>query len=587
MRRPIPSTAGAGTARHGTPAILLACAALALGLLGCGGSAERSAGGVRGPRAGASPAAFRDGYFGDVTPPAGQVFTFNNGAEPELLDPGLMSGQPDGRIARMLFEGLTASDPKSLEPLPGQAYRWDVSPDGCCYTFHLRPGLVWGDGHPLAARDFLWSWRRVLAPATGSRYANLLYLVRNGEAYNKGTLLDSTQVGLAAPDDSTFVVTLERPTPYFLFLAAYYTFAPVPRHVVEAYGDLWTRDEHLIGNGAFRLAGHVAGEKFVLAPNERYWDRKSVRLTKIVALDVEDLGTAANLYKAGVIDWNPSGYLRKQALPYLSRFRDFQTGPQQAVYFYSMVVTRTPFDNVWVRRALNYAVDREKIAQYLLKGTVRAWGNLTPSGYPGYPAPPAVSFDAEKARACLARAGYPGGKGFPKIEILFNTSEDHRMIAEAIQDMWRRELHIPVALSNQEWASYLAATTAKRYDVARRSWIGDYLDPTTFLSLWTTDNGNNRTGWSSARYDGLLKAADHESDPQRRLALLARAEALLLDEGPAIPIYHYELSALVKPYVRGMYPTLLDEHPLKGIWIDQDWSHRPPETAGLVPGGVP
>jgi oligopeptide transport system substrate-binding protein len=189
-------------------------------------------------------------------------------------------------------------------------------------------------------------------------------------------------------------------------------------------------------------------------------------------------------------------------------------------------------------------------------------------GYPGYHAPAPLTYDPVKARECLAKAGYPDGKGFPKFEILFNTSEDHRRIAEAIQAMWKRELHIPVTLSNQEWASYLSATTEKRYDVARRSWIGDYMDPNTFLEMWQAGNGNNRTGWEDARYDALIRSATTEADPAKRLKMLADAEAILLSDGPVIPIYHYQQSSLVKPYVRGIYSTLLDVHPLTHVWID-------------------
>jgi ABC-type oligopeptide transport system substrate-binding subunit len=239
-----------------------------------------------------------------------------------------------------------------------------------------------------------------------------------------------------------------------------------------------------------------------------------------------------------------------------------------------MNVTRKPFDNVWVRRALNHAVDREAIANDLLKRSRDPWGNFTPSGYPGYQAPPGIRFDPAEARRCLARAGHPDGIGFPKISILFNTSEDHRRIAEAIQSMWRDVLHIEVELSNQEWGSYLKACTDLQYDVARRSWIGDYLDPNTFLACYITKDGNNRTGWSHPRYDRLIRDAAFEVVPEKRFALLAEAEALLLSEGPVIPIYHYSTNELVKPYVSGIHQTPLDVHPLTYVSIDREWNQR-------------
>jgi ABC-type oligopeptide transport system substrate-binding subunit len=524
--------------------------------------------------AGRGPDSAHVHWFGDVSPPAGQVFRYNNGAEPETWDPGLCVGQPDGRVARTLFEGLAVPNPRTLEPEPGMAERWSVSGDGLVYTFRVRSGAMWSDGTPIAAEDFRWSWLRVLRPETGARYAGLLYPIRNAEAFNRGRVGDERAVGIEAPDDTTLIVTLESPTPYFVFLTMFYTYCPAPRHVVERWGRRWTRPEHIVTNGAFTLARWRQGDRFEFARNPRYWDAANVRLDKVVAYSVEDLNTCVNLYKAGVIDWTTSGYIPSQFIPYLREFRDYQHGRYHGTYFYSFNVTREPLDDAWVRRALTHAIDREAIARDLLKGSRDPWGNLCPSGYPGYDAPPGHRFDPDYARECLAKAGYPGGEGFPSISILFNTSEDHRRIAEAIQAMWKRELGISIGLSNQEWGSYLQATTALQYDVARRSWIGDYLDPTTFLGCYVTGDGNNRTGWSDATYDRLLREAAAELDPARRMTLLREAEARILDQAPVIPIYHYSTNDLVKPYVRGLYPTALDTHPLKHVWIDHDWRTR-------------
>ena len=512
-------------------------------------------------------------YFGDTTPPPGNVFRYNNGAEPETYDPGICVGQPDGRVARALFEGLTAPDPKTLEPLPAQAYRWDISPDGLTYTFHLRPNLVWSDGHPVTAHDFVWSWRRVLTRETAARYSNLLYPIANAEAFNKDSIPGDPEpeLGFNAPDDSTLVVRLAQPTPYFLFLTNFYTYLPVPRWAIEKHGNRWTRPENIVTNGPFLLDYWRQGNRFEFVKNPRYWGAANVKVDRIIAYAVEDLNTSVNLYKAGVIDWTTSGYIPSQFIPYLRNYGDYQHGRYHGIYFYSINVTRKPLDNVWVRRALNYAIDRDAIANDLLKGSRDPWGNFTPSGYPGYEAPPPVTYDPERARECLRRAGYPDGKGFRKISILFNTSEDHRRVAEAIQSMWKQVLHIDVELSNQEWGSYLQATTSLQYDVARRAWIGDYLDPTTFLGLGVTGDGNNRSGWGDPRYDALFKRAAVTVDPAQRLRLLRDAEALLLSEGPFLPVYHYSINDLVKPYVRGLYSNVLDTHPLKTVWIDHAW----------------
>ena len=553
-------------------------AALALLALSC------APGGAPGARSAGQPGAKATRYFGDVTPPAGDVLTYNNAAEPETFDPHLMSGQPDGRIARMLFEGLVTNNAQTLAQEPGQAYRWNLSPDGLTYTFHLRSGLRWTNGDPVTARDFLWSWMRVLNPRTGARYASLLYPIKNAEAYNRGAV-DSTRVGLAAPEDSTFVVTLANPTPYFLFMSAFYTYLPVHRATLERFGDRWTRPENIVSNGPFRLAFWRQGNKVIVEKNPTYWDAGAVRLKRIVAYAVDDLNTSLSLYKAGMLDWNPSGLIPSQYIPSVREFADYRHGPYHGVYFFTVNVTRKPFDNVWVRRALDYAVDREAITRGILKGSRDPWGGLAPSGYPGYQNPPGIAYDPEKARACLAKAGYPGGSGFPKISILFNTSEDNRRIAEAIQAMWKQVLGIRVELSNQEWGSYLRATVDLDYDVARRSWIGDYLDPTTFLYLMRSVDGNNRTGWSNPEYDRLMRESEREVDAAKRMSLLERAERLVIAEGPVISVYHYSTNALVKPYVRGIYQNALDTHPMKKVWIDRDWDRRPPATAALPGDG--
>jgi len=531
------------------------------------------------PSAEHAPEAVGRHWFGALRPPPGQLLRFNLGTEPELRDPGVMSGQPDGRFARMVFEGLTTSDPRTLEPKPGQAYRWERSDDGLVYTFHLRPGLQWADGTPLTSQDFLWSWRRVLSPATASRNASLMYAIRGAEEFQKGRLADSTLVGLAAPDDSTFVVMLAQPTAYFLTLTTFYTFMPVPRHVVERWGVRWTLPEHLVGNGPFLWTYWRQNDRYEFVPSPSYWDRANVRLEKVVAYSVDDLNTSTNLYKSGAIDWNPSGYIPSQYLGYMKPYADYRTGRYQGTYFYGVNTTRPPLDNVWVRRALNLAIDREAITRDLLKGSREAWGRITPTGYPGYEGPKQVTYDPARARECLARAGYPGGKGMRRISILFNTSEDHRRIAEALQAMWKRDLGIDVELTNQEWGSYLQSTVALQYDVARRSWIGDYLDPNTFLQLLVTGDGNNRTGWSDARYDALLRRAATTLDSAERFRVLAEAESLALDSAPFLPIYHYSTTELLKPWVRGIHQTALDVHPLTHVWIDHDWQQHEPLAA--------
>ena len=506
-------------------------------------------------------------YFGRTSAPASNVLRFANGAEPETLDPGHMSGQPDGRIARAIFEGLLVPHPQTLAPVAGVAEHWELGDDGVTYTFHLRHDVVWTNADPVTAHDFAWSWLRVLDPDTPARYSDLFYMIRGAQRFKAGERVD---VGIHALDDHTLQVVLEAPTPYFIELVMFYPFLPVHRATVEAHGERWTHYKNIVTNGPFRLVHHRQNDRFVMEKSASYWDAENVRLDGIIAYSMDDLTTMMNMYRAGLTDWNPSGYLPAEFVPYVQDYEDYRAGSFLGSYYYSISVTKPPFDDIRVRRALAYAIDREQITKFVLHESVTPWGRFVPDGFSTYPYPEAVTFDPQRAQRLLADAGYPGGAGFPPMEILFNTSEDHKKIAEAIQAMWKQHLGIEVALANQEWASYLRATRALDYQVARRSWIGDYLDPNTFLACLKTGDGNNRTGWSSARYDSLLGAASRERDAARRMQLLADAEAIVLDEMPYLPIYSYRTREFVAPYVRGWYPTMLDTHPLKSIWFDRD-----------------
>ena len=514
-------------------------------------------------------------YFGRVDPPQENVFRFNNGAEPEYLDPALLTGHPDSNIARLLFEGLIIHDPRTMEPVPGAAERWEISPDQTTYTFHLRSNAIWSNGQPLTAGDFVYSWTRALDPKTASRYASQLYAIKNGEAFNQGTLQDASQLGLRAIDSHTLEVTLEQPVSYFLFLVSHTTYMPVPKAVVEKHGEEWTRPENIVGNGAFLLAEHRPNLKMEFVPNPRYWNAERVRLDRVIAYAVDDLHTSANLYEAGELDWVPSGYFPAEYVPYMQgRFKDIETAPFLTIYYYTLNTTRPPLDNPKVRRALAMAVDRRAITDELLRGGQIPTSHLVPVGFRDYQSPPGQDYNPQEAARLLAEAGYPNGQGFPELNILFNSLESHKRIAETIQQMWATTLHVHVSIRNEEWASYLKSVDNKDYDIARAGWIGDYPDPTTFTDLLLSTSGNNRTGWASAEYDRYLELARKETDPQRRFALIRQAEALMLEESPVIPIYTYVINSLLKPYVRGIYPTILDIHLLSEVWIDHHWRER-------------
>ena len=634
-------------------------------------------------------------------------FRFVNGTEPGTLDPQIMTGQPEGRVADAIFEGLARYDARSMQPVPGAAESWEISPDGLTYVFRIREGARWSDGRKLTAHDFAWSWRRLQEPATAGEYAYIQHMIRFAEAFNtyaaKALALDEVSAAVAhfadshpggasasdwqavlgeagvraaakgvqgprlagwlaqsegrleattlraaasalgaeaerlraahaqadrrfgidggvfARDDRTLVVELSAPTPYFLYLTAFYPFYPVPRWVIEQEGNAsdWFLPEKIVSNGPFELESWRVNDRIRLRRSDSYWGRDEVGLASVDVLALENATAALNLYLTGGVDWLPGLYPKELVDP-LSQREDFYRGPGMIVYFYRFNVERPPFDDPRVREALNLAIDRELIVREVLRLGQLAATHIVPPGMPGYDAPASkIGFDVERAQALLAEAGHPGGEGLPALGILFNTSESHKQIAEVIADQLRRNLGIRVSAYNQEWQSYLATLRSRDYDMARAGWIGDYQDPNTFLDMWVTDGGNNQTGWSDARYDALIRAAADveafarsrdaaqwiaegydpdavgallsamlaEQDPALRrvagealrMGLLGQAEAILVrDEFPIMPIYFYVVSGLVGPEVDGFYSTLVqadgspaanlqDRHPLRAI----------------------
>ncbi|HEX6884313.1 MAG TPA: peptide ABC transporter substrate-binding protein [Planctomycetota bacterium] len=520
---------------------------------------------------------------------------YSNGSEVTTLDPATVSGQSEGRVAMALFEGLTVKHPETLAPLPGVAERWEVAPDGLTYTFHLRAEARWSNGEHLTAEDFLYSWRRLLEPETAAPFAYQLWCVRGAEAFSRSAPEEREarwrDVGLAAPDAHTLVVELARPTAYFLALTSFHPLFPVHRRSLEEaqrsfprrWQSEWVRAGRLISNGPFKLVERRVNDRLRLVRNPEYWDVGAVALRSLDILALEHIGTGLNLYLAGEVDWIDR--VPATLVPELRRRPDFQAAPYLASYFYRVNVTRPPLDDVRVRRALALSVDRRTLcAAILQKGEPPSW-SLTPPGLAGYPRPEmrhapvgadeaahaaALAADRAEARALLAAAGYGPARPFPPLEILFNTSETHRDVAEVLAADWSATLGIEVKLLNQEWKSFLDSQTNLRYDLSRSSWIGDYPDPNTFLEAFTADSENNRTGWRSERYDGLLAAAGREVDAARRLALLAEAEALLLEELPILPLFGYVSQNLVHPRLGGFHANVLDEHPPK-FW---HWKER-------------
>lgn len=504
-----------------------------------------------------------------------QVLYLGNGSEPRDLDPHVVISYNDFNIVMALFEGLTGIDERTSQPVPALAERWETAPDGLVWRFHLRHGARWSNGDALTAQDFVFGMHRALSPLLASEYAYVLYPLMNAEAFNAGRVTDFSQVGVRATDNYTLEFTLERPAPYLAAAATLPAWFPVHRASIEKLGRFddrsvpWTRPEHMVCSGPFMLQEWSPNNRVIVVRNPHYWDAQHVRLHRMVFYPIENASTQEAAFRAGQLHLTSDVPLSKIAAYRRDHPAVLRIDPFLDTAFMRFNTKRTPFNDRRVRQALARALDRPALVRDVLLGGQQPAHCLTPTNTAGYTARAAIPDDFASARRLLAEAGYPGGRGFPKVEIQFATLELNQRLLEAIQQMWRRELGIEVTLANKEQRVWLNDERQLNYDISYAHWIGDYVDPSTYLELFTSDGGNNSTGWASAGYDRLVKAAGAEQDPPRRNELYQQAEAILMDEAPIIPLFFNTRVFLCHPAVRNWQPALLGIHQYKNVYLEK------------------
>jgi oligopeptide transport system substrate-binding protein len=493
---------------------------------------------------------------------------FINGAEPETLDPALITGQPEGRIVNALFEGLLRFD-KRGHALPGVASSWEITPDQLTYTFHLRPSARWSDGRPVTANDFVDSWRRTLDPVTASAYSYQLFSVKGAEDFANGQCGDFASVGVRALDPGTLQVTLRQPTPYFLDLCAFPTLYPIRTDLVAKYGDDWIKPGKLVGNGAFTLSGWRINESIFLKKNLSYWDADAVGLNFVEVLPISQANVAYNFYAVGQADLiMDKGLAPPSLLDALKERSDFHAAPFLGTYFLRFNCAKGPFTDPRVRKAFAMTVNRKLITNKITRAGESTALSFVPPGIPGYTPPKGLSEDAGKARRLLAEAGYPDGKGFPLTTYLYSEGEMNEAVAIELQAMWKEQLGVAIQLARQEWKVYLNSLGSLDFGIARSSWVGDYPDPNTFLDLFLSESGNNRTGWKSADYDRIIHEAAGQTDPKVRFETLRTAEEFLVSkEVPIAPLFFYVgIQLYHSEKLGGIEANVLDEHPIREIF---------------------
>lgn len=506
------------------------------------------------------------------------ILLVGNGSEPQGLDPHIVTGVPENHLLAALFEGLVGRSAGGIETEPGLASSWDISENGLVYTFYMNPQAYWSNGDKVVAGDVVYSWKRILNPELGSRYPDMLYMVKNAQAYNSGQVESFDEVGVKAISPEVLQVDLESPTPYFLGVLQHYSTWPVHPPTIERFGGmtardgLWTHPENIVSNGPFLLKEWRLNKVLRVKKNPNYWDADRILLNEIHFYPIEDASVEERMFRAGQLH-------KTEKVPF-EKVPAYRNNPEMApllhikpymgTYFYRFNTTVAPFSDKRVRQALAYAIDRQLLVEKVTGRGEKSAYSFTPPGSGGFWPNTELLFDPERSRALLAEAGYPNGEGFPVVELMYNTDEGHRKLALAVQQMWKQHLGIKVELLNQEWKTYLARENALDYQVSRAGWIGDYLDPNTFMDVMVGGRGNNRTGWDNATYNRTVESARDIQDSQQRLLVFQQAEKILMEELPIAPIYTYVLSYFMRPEVKNWPVNLLDQRTYKDIYLQEE-----------------
>ncbi|ENQ6391421.1 MULTISPECIES: ABC transporter substrate-binding protein [Klebsiella] len=500
-----------------------------------------------------------------------QELVRNNGSEPSSLDPHKVESDVENNIISDLFEGLVSVSPTG-EIEPRLAEKWE-NKDNTVWTFHLRPGVTWSDGTAITAQDIVWSWQRLVSPLTASPYASYpgnMHII-NGAEIAQGKKAPET-LGVKALDDATFEVTLTQPNAAFLAMLAHPSLVPLDKVLISRYGDKWTKPEHIVTSGPYKLSQWVVNERIVAERNPRYWDNAHTVINKVTYLPISSETADVNRYKAGEIDIVYTVPINQFAQLKKTMGDQLDVSPQLATYYYEFNTTRPPFNDPRVRRALNMALDKDIIAEKVLgQGQRPAWLISQPDiGGVKLHNPEYASWPREKriaeAKKLLSEAGY--NETHPLVfNLLYNTSESHQRIAIAASSMWKKNLGVEAKLQNQEWKTMLDAMHTHNFDAVRYAWIADYDDAATFLNNFRTGDSENTSQYSNPAYDEALRNAAKASDTTARGKFYQQAEDLLGQDVPAIPVYHYVRTHLVKPWVGGFTPDKLGYYYTKDMYI--------------------
>ncbi|EID44258.1 peptide ABC transporter substrate-binding protein [Parageobacillus thermoglucosidasius] len=488
-----------------------------------------------------------------------QEITLNAMSEPPSLDPALASDTTSGWVIDHLFEGLYTKNQKG-EPVLGAASDVKVSEDRKTYTFTIRDDAKWSDGDPVTAQDFEYAWKRVLDPKTGSPFAFYMYYIKGAEEYNKGKG-SADQVGIKALDDKTLQIELNAPLSYFDKLLTMWTFYPVKKSLVESNPKWAAEAKGYVSNGAYRLTEWKHNSEVVIEKNQHYWNKDTINMEKVTWKMVNDATTYYQMYKTGELDLIAT--LPTDAVAQEKNNKEYKVVPYFGTYMFMFNVAKEPFNNVKIRRAFAMAIDRKAIVENITKSGEKPayafvpYGADTPDGDFREVGGAYFEENVQEAKKLLQEGmKEEGWSTLPEVTLIYNTAENHKKIAEAVQEMLKRNLGVKIKLANQEWKTYLETTAQSNFQMARMGWIGIFVDPTVILDYYLGDSPNNRTNWVNKQFDDLMAKAKVEQDDKKRYELLHEAEKILMTDLPFIPVYFYSQNYLTSPKFKGIvYPV--------------------------------
>ena len=485
-----------------------------------------------------------------------QILHVANSGEVADLDPQTAIGAIEGDVLAALFEPLIQLDPVDLHPVPAAAASWDVSPDGLVWTFHLQPNAKWSNGDPVRAADWVYSFRRFITASLAAPFSDYAFVVEGAEEYFRGQTPDFDKVGVRAIDPLTLEMRLKNPTPYLPALLNFWAFYAVHPPTIEKFGagvragPVWTRPGNLVGNGPFLLKELVPNDHLSVVPNPHYWGRDKVRLREIRFYPVDNSDAEERMFRSGQVHVTSTVPMTKLDTYRRERPDALHITQILGTEYYSLNVRQPPLTDRRVRRALALAIDRTAIVEKVTRGGERAALSFTPDGISGYPGGAKLRYDPEEARRLLAEAGFPGGAGFPKLDLMFSSGGNNSAIAEAVQFMWKRDLGIAVELRTLEWKVYYTTVRTGNYRIARVGWESIIVDAHDFVDQLRTGSANNWTGWSDPEYDRILTASERTVSNEERFQFIQQLDAIIEREVPIIPLFHRTHRALVNPAVK-------------------------------------